>query len=230
MNNVVIVIPARGGSKGIPNKNIYQLNGKPLLAYTIEAAIGSNLGYPIAVSTDSDNIAMVARDYKDVIVIPRPAAISGDTASTEDALLHAIDYLYENLHITCEYIMTLQPTSPLRKSETIKDFCSVFFETNNYDAQLTLNATYTDFWVCDGSNYRRLYENASRRRQERKPLYVENSCIYITKCDSLRETKSVLGHRVNGYIINDVEATDINEYIDLDYAEVLLERKSDNNQ
>ena len=92
--NILIVIPARGGSKGIPKKNIYPINGKPLILYTIDVALKAELDGDIVVSTDSDEIANVVKNYTDSVeIIKRPDNISGDNASTESALLHAIDYM-----------------------------------------------------------------------------------------------------------------------------------------
>lgn len=222
----LVVIPARGGSKGIPHKNIYKVAGKPLLSYAIEAMLEANVDCDIAVSTDDEAIADVARQYEKVIVIKRPDEISGDTAKTEDALIHAVQYMGEQGKVY-DAVVTLQATSPLRKPDTIRDFLDTF-ETKNaaYDAQLTLNENRSDFWVQheDGS-FGRLDPKAPRRRQERKPLYVENSCIYVTKTQALLDTRFVLGTNPAGYIIDEVEAVDINEWADIALAESYLSQK-----
>ena len=223
--NKLIVIPARGGSKGIPHKNIYPVNGKPLLSYTIEVILSSDIkDTDIVVSTDSEQIANVAKMYDGVYVIDRPSDISGDKARTEAALIHALDYMEEKYGKTYEVVLTLQATSPLRKPETLKRFIDVFEETYPlYDSQLSLNENRTDFWVRNGDDsFSRLYPEAPRRRQERAPLYSENSAYYITEVKALRDTMSVLGTRANGFIISDVEAVDINEPIDIVLAESLL--------
>ncbi len=223
---IVAVIPARGGSKGIPLKNIFPLAGKPLIEYTIEAIIGSKVDCKVVVSTDSDKIEDVASKYDAVEVIKRPQEISGDTASTETTLLHAIDFLEQKYNESYDYVLTLQPTSPFRKSETIESFIKNFNDVkDNYDAQLTLTEDYTDFWIKgDGETFSRLYKNAPRRRQERKPLYYENSCIYITSVSSLKKTNSVLGEKTNGYIIDEIEGFDINEMVDIEFAEVYFSK------
>lgn len=222
----LVVIPARGGSKGIPHKNIYKVAGKPLLSYAIEAMLEANVDCDIAVSTDDEAIADVARQYEKVIVIKRPDEISGDTAKTEDALIHAVQYMGEQGKVY-DAVVTLQATSPLRKPDTIRAFLDTF-ETKNaaYDAQLTLNENRSDFWVQheDGS-FGRLDPKAPRRRQERKPLYVENSCIYVTKTQALLDTRFVLGTNPAGYIIDEVEAVDINEWADIALAESYLSQK-----
>lgn len=219
----LIVVPARGGSKGIPNKNIYPLLGKPLLEYTLEVAINLNLDKHIAVSTDSEQIAKVAENYSEVDVVERPPEISGDHASTEAALLHALSEMQERKGIAYDAVITLQPTSPLRKDKTVEQFIECFENhISEYDACLSLTETRSDYWVCDNNRFHRLFPDAPRRRQERDPLFIENSCIYVTTAHALIETNSVLGHRVNGFVIPEVEGIDINEPNDLVIAESYL--------
>lgn len=221
---ILAVIPARGGSKGIPKKNIYPLLGKPLLEYTLECAIKADVCEDIVVSTDSNEIMSIARNYKQIIIVPRPSDISGDAATTESALIHAINYLKNLYNKQYDAVMTLQATSPLRKVETIKTFIESYERNyDKYDAMLTLHENRIDHWVCDDNGkFERLYPNAPRRRQERKPLYMENSCIYITSVDSLLATKSVLGYRPNGFIISEEEGMDINEPIDIKIIEGIM--------
>lgn len=222
----LIVIPARGGSKGIPKKNIYPLNGKPLIAYTLDLLAQMQLeDVDVAVSTDSAEIKSVAGQYPGVAVIDRPDELSGDTASTEQALLHALDIMEEKCGTRYSAVITLQVTSPLRKADTLRKFIENY-ESNfpEYDALLSLNENRTDFWIKkEDGRFERLQKNAPRLRQKRKPLYSENSAYYITNVDALRKTCSVLGTRANGYIISDVEAVDINEPIDILIAESLLQ-------
>ena len=223
----LVVIPARGGSKGIPHKNIYRIAGKPLLVYAIESMSGVEYEGDLVVSTDDDEIAEVASKYNNVIVINRPADISHDTAKTEDALIHALKYMEEKYDKKYDAVVTLQPTSPLRESRTIQDFLRAYErDIQKYDALLTLSEDRSDFWIqkSDGS-YGRLFPDAPRRRQERNPLYVENSAIYVTSRESLLECNSVLGKRVNGYVINTAEGVDINEFSDIAMAESLLLQK-----
>ena len=225
MRNLV-VIPARGGSKGIPLKNIFPVNGKPLLEYTLEALISARLGVgcDIAVSTDSEQIATVAKKYTGVFVIGRPAELAADQSKTEDALLHALAYMEYNFNREYDNVITMQPTSPLRTPSTIRDFIKKFEENSGeFDAQLTLTETRSDYWIKnEEGDFERLYKNAPRRRQDRKPLYIENSSIYITSVDALKQTRSVLGTRTAGFVISEVEAIDINEPNDIALAESYL--------
>lgn len=223
----LVVIPARGGSKGIPRKNIFPLAGKPLLEYAIECICDVQFDGDVVVSTDDELIADVASRYNKVTVIRRPKEISGDTASTEAALIHALGIMEENTGQTYDAVITLQPTSPLRTSETIQKFLKAYEKAaDRYDAMLTLSEDRSDFWIKkeDGS-YGRLFPEAPRRRQEREPLYVENSAIYVTRKESLLESRSVLGNNVNGYVIDPVEGIDINEISDIALAETVLQMR-----
>lgn len=214
------VIPARGGSKGIKKKNIALLCGKPLLGYTIEAARMADINGDIVVSTDDKDIAETAGGYS-IEVIWRPKAISGDTAKTEEALIHALDYMKKMHGKTYDAVITMQPTSPFRKPETIRNFLKEYEKNRTvFDALLTLSEDRTDFWEKrDDGSFTRLFPDAPRRRQERKPLYAENSCLYVTDTEALRGTKSVLGRKVNGIVISSLEGLDINEPMDLVIAE-----------
>ena len=223
----LVVIPARGGSKGIPHKNIYPLLGKPLLEYTIENICNVEFDGDVVVSTDDGAIADVASRNEKVIVIRRPKEISGDFASTEDALIHALKYMEQNKGKAYDAIVTVQPTSPLRTSSTIQKFLETYEKTaDKYDAMLTLSEDRSDFWIKkDDGSFGRLFPEAPRRRQERNPLYVENSAVYVTKKESLLEYHSVLGRNVNGFVIDLVEGIDINEFSDIVLAESILQKR-----
>jgi CMP-N-acetylneuraminic acid synthetase len=222
---ILTVIPARGGSKGIPKKNIYPLNGKPLLLYTIEALRACKNKMFVLVSTDSDEIAEIAKE-NGVYTIKRPEIFSTDTASTESVLIHALDNMRQNEHREFEYVITAQPTTPFRRPSTIDSFINEFEKKRDiYNAQLTLHSDNTDFWIKkDINTFERLYPNAPRRRQERAPLYAENSCLYITESRILEETKSVLGTKCTGFLIESYEALDINEMEDMEKAEYFLKQ------
>ncbi len=221
----LVVIPARGGSKGIPLKNIYPINGKPLIEYTLDILSELNIEGDVVVSTDSAAISEIVKKYPSVMVIRRPDEISQDLSRTEDALLHALDYMWENYTRDYDYVVTMQATSPLRKIQTVQAFLNEFEKNiNKYDAQLTLTETRADYWLRDiTGGYERLFPNAPRRRQDRDPLYIENSMLYATTVSSLKATYSVLGTNVNGFVISEEEAVDINNREDIFLTEMYLE-------
>jgi len=227
-SDIAAIIPARGGSKGIPLKNIQPLAGKPLLAFTIEAALQSGSADVVIVSTDSTEIAKVALHFG-AEVIKRPAEISGDRAPTEAALIHTVKRLEEERGWVPECVLTLQPTSPLRSAKTIREFVSRFRAFGGqYDAMLSLSECHGDYWARDSEGQIvRLFPNAPRRRQDRDPIYLENSALYITRTQALVKTNSALGTRCTGFVIDDIEAVDINTPLDLAWAEFLLRLRRD---
>lgn len=220
----LIVVPARGGSKGIPKKNIYPVLGKPLLEYTLEASLKAHIEGDIVVSTDSEDIAAVVQKFQEIEVVKRPDNLSTDNSTTEVALIHALNYMKEVYDKEYDCVVTMQPTSPLRKAKTIKKFIEEFEKNfEQYDSQLTFTETRSDYWILNQNNeFKRLFPDEPRRRQDRTPLYIENSCLYITKVEILRKTKSVLGEKIKGFIIDEIEGVDINQYEDIKIAEIYL--------
>jgi CMP-N,N'-diacetyllegionaminic acid synthase len=219
---LIIVIPARGGSKRLPNKNIHPLKGKPLLAYTFEAIAASGLKIPTYLSTDDERIAAVARAYPGVEVVMRPAEIASDTASTESVLLHVLDVLAKRGRAPT-WLMTLPPTSPFRSIETIRSFAeSAAVCASDIDCLMSVTENRGDFWrTQDDGRMQRLFSDAPRRQQDRSPLFEENSAVYVSRAQSLRDTGSILGRSVRGIAIPAIEGFDINTPEDMRMAESL---------
>lgn len=219
---MIIVIPARGGSKRLPHKNIHPLKGKPLMAYTLEAIAATGLNIPTYVSTDDESIAAVARVYPGVEVVMRPSEIASDNASTESVLLHVLDMLAERGHLP-EWLMTLPPTSPFRTSDTICRFAECATDcASDIDCLISVTENRGDFWrmKADGSMHR-LFPDAPRRQQDRTPLWEENSAVYLSRTKALRDTGSILGRAVRGIPIPVLEGFDINNSEDMRLAEFL---------
>lgn len=220
MPKFLVVVPARGGSKRVPGKNIRPLGGRPLLAHTLACAVSADLGCPIIVSTEDPAIADVARSCG-VAVIDRPAALATDTASTEDVLLHVLDAMSP---ARPEWVITLPPTAPFRRASTLRRFTDAIAGAPELqDCLMSVTEDRGDFWTlsADGS-LGRLFPNAPRRQQDRAPLYLENSAIYVTRVAALEATRSVLGNRVRGIAIDRLEGFDINDELDFAIAEALL--------
>ena len=175
---VVSVIPARGGSKGIPLKNIVELGGKPLISYTIESSKQSNVD-ETWVSTDSSEIASVVSEYG-VKVIERPEDISTDTSQSEEALLHAArdsDF---------DVVVFIQPTSPLIKSEDINKGLEMMDE---YDSVFSVTKEHwIPRWTMDVKPHEWEINNRPMR-QDKPETYIENGAFYITKRKNLLESK-----------------------------------------
>ena len=198
--NIVVIIPARGGSKGIPEKNIINFLGKPLLTHSIEYAKSSDLISDIYVSTDDSKIAKIALD-NNVNVIDRPQSISGDLASTESALIHAI----ENITYKPDIIILLQPTSPIRPKNSLYKAINQFIK-GSYDSLLSISPTHKFLWEIDKKIAKPKYDFKNRpRRQDMDASdinYIENGSLYIFTYENLLKNKNRLGGRI-GYVIFD---------------------------
>jgi N-acylneuraminate cytidylyltransferase len=217
------IIPARGGSKGIPGKNIRMVGGKPLLAWSIEQARGTPRVSRVLVSTDSDKIAAVARDYG-AEVVERPAEISGDTASSESSLAHALDYLKEKENLEADLAVFLQATSPLREADDIQKAIETL-ERENADSLFSACRSEGFIWRVDKDGLPRsfTYDHKSRpRRQDAPEDLVENGSIYIFKPWVLRRYNNRLGGKVAVYRMPALKSFQIDEPEDLELMERLM--------
>lgn len=191
------VIAARGGSKGIPQKNLINLCGKPLLAWSILQAIGAEGVTEVAVSSDSDAILDVATEFG-AIAVRRPEDISGDTAASESAWLHALEECERNGG-SFDRIVALQATSPIRESSDI-DSALEQFELESLDSLLTVGEVEDFFnWRIgdDGAAEAINYDwRNRRRRQDIEKRYLENGSFYIFRPSLIRETGNRLGGRI----------------------------------
>ena len=224
--NIIAIIPARGGSKGIPKKNIINFLGKPLLEHSIDYAKTSNLISNIYVSTDSSEIAKIALK-NNVSVIDRPKSISGDTASTESALIHALKNIVDE---PPDIIILLQPTSPLRPENSLNKAIKHFL-SNNYDSLLSISPTHRFFWKIEDKNAIPKYDFNSRpRRQDMKKKdisYIENGSIYISTYENLIKNNNRLGGNI-GYVIFDEQYSyEIDSMTDLRFLEALSKENND---
>jgi CMP-N-acetylneuraminic acid synthetase len=225
-NDLVIVgiIPARGGSKGLPKKNIKKLCGKPLICYTIETAIKSNLIDKIVVSTDDEETARIASKYNEIDVCMRPYELSIDTASTESALIHACEFLTKNKNIDMDYVLTLEPTSPFRSINTIKETINLLMD-DSFDSVVAVTEIKSVLARIKDNHFSHVFPNQPRRRQDREGLYQESSTIYGTSYKKLIEKNLVIGDAPAALLINQSEAFDINDEFDFQIANFMMELK-----
>lgn len=216
------IIPARGGSKGIPRKNITLLNKKPLIAYTIDAALQSKYIDYTAVSTEDEEIAAISRSYGTDIIM-RPAELADDTIATKDVLLHAVSTLAEEY----DFLVLLQPTSPLRLSRHIDEAIELF-ESSCYDCLASVSPVEDHPFLirqiaADGELSKLLPTNSSVRRQDMPEYYRINGAIYINRISQLNLETSFNDNQV-GYIMPREYSIDIDNPIDLLIAEVMLKK------
>ena len=223
------VIPARGGSKGIPHKNIRLINGKPMIAWSIEHALSTPEIDRVIVSTDSQEIAKVAIQFGAEIPFLRPNHLSQDSSSTESVLLHALDW-FNKENILVDSLVLLQPTSPARKRGVLSK-AILQFEEDKADSLLSVCENHHFFWT-DKINPKPLYDFINRpRRQDitdKDRWYRENGSIYITKSSTLRENKNRLGGKVSMFQMMEEESWEIDSLADLKIAsEFLAELNND---
>lgn len=217
--NVCGVIPARGGSKSIPRKNLAQLAGRSLLAHGVKCARRCQSLDRFVVSTEDPEIKAAARNL-DVKVVDRPRELATDEARTEPVLLHAVDTLSDQGY-EVDVVVTLEPTSPLRRPETV-DRCVRRFLEGDCDAVFTVVPNHAIVGRLEGERFYPFLEDPPRRRQERETLYEESSTIYVTDVEALRITGSVLGSDPVALIVDEEEAVDIDNPIDLAFAEATI--------
>jgi CMP-N,N'-diacetyllegionaminic acid synthase len=217
---ILAVIPARGGSRGVPGKNIRMLCGKPLIAWTIEAAINSQSVGRIIVSTNDPQIASVSREYG-AEVLERPAEISGDQSASEDALIHAIN----SLDTRPEAMVFLQATAPFRRNDDIDRAVRIFRETQ-LDTVFSVAPSHDILWTEQDGRPVPVNHNPGKRlmRQNAAPQFKENGSIYVIRTSSLMENNSRFGKRLAVYKMAPEAALDIDSEFDFEIAETLMER------
>jgi N-acylneuraminate cytidylyltransferase len=220
------IIPARGGSKGVPRKNILPLAGKPLLAHTIDQALASESLTQVVVSTDDAEIGAVAREYE-ADVIWRPAALATDTATSESALLHALNQLSETGNPDPDLVVFLQATSPVRGADDIDQAVDTLLSADA-DSLLSVTASHRFLWRKDSSGWTSLnYDHRSRpRRQDRPPEYAENGSIYVFKPWVLRQLNNRLGGKISIYEMDYWQSFEIDTEEDFALCEWILERSA----
>lgn len=223
------IIPARGGSKGLPRKNIKELNGKPLIAYSIEAAINSKIFDKIIVSTDDKEIAEVALKYGAEVPFVRPRELATDTADSMDVLFHTINFLKKNGE-EYDYIMKLQPTSPLRTEKEILEATKLLFEKKAESIVSISECEHHPLWTNTLDSDKRLFnfikeDIKHKNRQELPNYYQINGLIFLSEINNLLKTRDWYGEKSYAYICDNKKAIDIDNIIDFKLAEILLKNE-----
>ena len=218
------IIPARGGSKRLPRKNVLDLCGKPLIAYTIEAALKSKYIDKVIVSSDDDEILNISLNFG-AETIKRPVELASDTATTFDAIKHTIDNFEKY-----DYIVLLQPTSPLRNEKHIDEAIELL-EEKQADAIVSVcEMDHSPLWSNtlpkDGNMNNFLRDEVlNKRSQDLEKYYRVNGAVYICKTDKLLENKSFfLKDNIFAYIMDRKSSIDIDEEIDFEIAKVLINK------
>ena len=222
---IVAIIPARGGSKRVPRKNLLPLRGKSLIAHTIEHAKRSTLINRIIVSTDDDEISAAAVQYG-AEVIKRPPELSGDTASSEAALLHVVDWLAEKENYKPDVLVFLQCTSPIRDEKDVDNAIGVFLESGA-DSLFSACRFKKYIWqVRDGEASPLNYDYRHRWREQDFPHQVlENGSIFVFKTSLLKERNNRLGGKIVVYEMDELSSIQIDSEEDLMLCKCIMDMR-----
>lgn len=223
---ILVVIPARGGSKRIPGKNIRLLGNKPLIAWSLESSRNVPGICDRLVSTDDSKIAEVAQHYGGLVPWIRPADLSTDTASSVNVCLHALDW-YEKNYGTVDGLLLLQPTSPFRTEATIQSGIELFIRSHQRPVVGISPAKSHPLWCfrLEESRIKPFLQNdgLSLRSQDLPPAYVVNGAFYLIKPDQLRELNTFFPDNTIPLVMeSDLESIDIDTPWDWQLAEAIL--------
>lgn len=222
----VVIIPARGGSKGIPRKNIVDVAGRPLIAWSIEQARNSRSVDVVFVSTDDGEIAGVAQRYG-AETIARPAEFATDTSSSEDVLLHAIEVIEGDKSRRIDIVIFLQATSPVREKDDIDNAVHRFL-SEGADSLFSCTRIEDHFiWEQKGDSYVSAnYDYRNRkRRQDIMPHYVENGSIYVFRPELIKRLHNRLGGKITIYEMPFWRSFQIDERDDIGICEYYLKTR-----
>jgi CMP-N,N'-diacetyllegionaminic acid synthase len=231
MSNILCTICARGGSKGVKNKNIKELNGKPLIAYTIEQAKESGLFEHIVISTDSDDIANVAQECGAEVFFKRSAEMASDTAGKLDVIKDAFKRSEEYYSKTFDYLIDLDATAPLRSVEDIINSFKQFKKDNNENLITAMPSRRSPYFnLVEQDKNGKVYlskklDDAVVRRQDAPKSYDMNASIYIWKRDIILNENSIFLKKTGLYVMPEERSIDIDTELDYKFVEFLMKEK-----
>ena len=236
--DILGIIPARGGSKGIPGKNIKMIAGKPLIEWTIEAAKKSKLLTRVIVSTDDEKIAEVAKQYGAEVPFLRPKDIAQDLSTDVEFLIHALDWLKANQGYEPEIIVRLPPTSPLRTAAHIDEGIKKLMDTPEADAVRPIIETPKHpykFWKISqdgqwlepflGKEITSFDEPQNLPRQLFPKVYMHTGAMDVVRTKTVREQLSTSGKKLSYFFMTPEASVNIDHQIDFDFAEFLLNKQ-----
>lgn len=227
---IVAIIPARGGSKGVPGKNIAIVGGKPLIAWTITAAIKANIFDRVIVSTDDATIAFVATQFGAEVPFLRPPHLAQDDTPTIDVLIHLLDWLAQNADYRPDLVMLLQPTSPLRMAEDVRE-ARLLLDAKQADSVVSVCLSEQHpYWMKQVDDDQRLrpFLNPTEthtRRQNLPPTYALNGAIYLAKRELILTQRSFYTDNSYAYIMPPERSLDIDTPWDLHLVDLILRDK-----
>lgn len=226
---MIAIIPARGGSKGLPGKNIKLLNGKPMIAYTIEAALNAKGISRVIISTDDEEIAKIAKEYGAEVPFIRPKHLATDDSKAIDVYKYTIGELEKNDSNIITSFIVLQPTSPLRTAKNIEEAIDLFHIKKADNVISFCEEDHPIFWnkyITKEGKFEEIFSgNFTKNRQEIKRTYRPNGAIYIFSKKTL-ETQNYYSENTFAYIMDKKQSIDIDTIDDFEYAEFLLKKRN----
>ena len=230
-SSIIAIIPARGGSKGLPDKNIKELCGKPLVGWSVEAGLASNYIDEVVVTTDSEDIARIARDFGASVPFMRPDELASDTATSFDAIQHTIDFYENELNKRFEYIVLLEPTSPLREKNDIDEMIEKIISVDDkFDAIISLGEVHEHpsimkkFINNEITSYCNELDMAPRR-QDNESAYFPYGVAYIVNTKTLLEEKTFYPTRTTYYLIKRYQCYEIDDIYDFIAIENIMKHE-----
>lgn len=229
---VLAVIPARGGSKGVPRKNIHPVGGKPLIAYTIESALTLREKFHrIIVSTDDAEIAEISREFGADVPFMRPPELAGDKMPMVPVLQHAVRTVEAMDGVRLDWVLLLQPTCPFRSPEDIQAALELAF-AGGCDSVISVVQVYSHHPILmkkieSGRLVPFCIEEieGTRRQDYSPPAYMRNGCIYLTRRDVLVEKNSIWGEVIRPYVMPEERSVNVDSEMDLKLVEFILQGK-----
>ncbi|MFH5831639.1 cytidylyltransferase domain-containing protein [Halalkalibaculum sp. DA384] len=221
----LVVIPARGGSKGIPRKNIKKLGGKPLIYYTIEAALEVFDEEVICVSTDDKEIKKIVEQTGLDVPFLRPAHLATDTAGIRGVLLHAIEFYKQEYNYSADTVLLLQPTTPFRTGEHIKKALELYHPSLDRVVSVKetdANPYFVLFEENEEGYLEKSKEGAFKRRQDCPKVWELNGAIYIINVKSLYNEEMSEFKKVKKYIMDEISSIDIDTQLDWKMAKLMI--------
>lgn len=216
---VIAIIPARGGSKGLPGKNIRLLGGKPLIAYSIETAKKSKLIERVIVTTDDEEIASVAREYGAEIPFLRPAELAQDDTPPDPVLKHTLEFLYDKEGVKPEIIAWLEPPNPFRTAEEVDEAIQVFSDDPSADSLRSVIEPFQNpykSWILEGKYLTPLIPKKGKAffsgpRQKTPKTYWQNAAIFLVRYDTIMKKGNFFGDKILPYIMESDRFVDIDD-------------------
>lgn len=233
VSKIIAIIPARGGSKGLPGKNIIPLGGKPLIAWSIETAKKSKLVERVIVTTDDEKIATVAREYGAEVPFIRPAELAQDDTPPDPVLKHALQFLEEKEGIKPEIIVWLEPPCPFRTPEEIDEAIQMLKNDSDADSLRSVIEPFQNpykSWTIGENGYLEPLIKVEGRalhtgpRQKTTKTYWQNGALFLFKYDTIMKKGNFFGDKILPYIMPSDRFIDIDKKEDLELAEFYLKK------